>query len=63
VLRLHGCLYGQKCASKQDKHRGRLDDTNMRVSSEPDNTGVSRCGREEAGEEWQVAGMLPVRAS
>ena len=25
--------------------------------------GVSRCGREEAGEEWQVAGMPPVRAS
>ena len=25
--------------------------------------GVSRCGREGAGEEWQVAGMLPVRAS
>ena len=27
-------------ASKQDKHRGRLDDTNMRVSSEPDNMEV-----------------------
>jgi hypothetical protein len=25
--------------------------------------GVSRCGREGAGEEWQAAGMLPVRAS
>ena len=25
--------------------------------------GVSRCGRVEAGEEWQAAGMLPVRAS
>ena len=27
-------------ASKQDKHRGRLDDTNMRVPSEPDNMEV-----------------------